>query len=95
MNCELSSGTCNVLMLFLLLLYFGKIQLELKSTTDAPVGQPTRNPSKLDQAGPGANASKDSDAAAYAKLGAVVVGAGAITWFVVPVVSSAAEKLLG
>ena len=65
------------------------------SFTDAPTGQPTKHPSRLDVKSPGANPSKDSDVAAYAKLGAVVGAAGVVTWFGVPMLSAAAEKLFG
>jgi hypothetical protein len=70
-------------------------QIEVRSFTEAPVGQPTKRPSLLDKNSPGANASRDSDTVAYAKLGAVVGAAGIVTWFGVPLLSSAVEKLLG
>jgi len=69
--------------------------METASFTDAPAGQPTKDPSKLDPKSPGANPSKDSDVAAYAKLGAVVGAAGIVTWFGVPLLSAVAEKLFG
>jgi hypothetical protein len=69
--------------------------METASFTEAPTGAATKDPSLLSKNTPGANPSKDSDIAAYAKIGAVVGTAGLVTWFGVPVLSAAAEKLFG
>lgn len=69
--------------------------METSTFTDAPAGQPTKHPSKLDPKSPGANPSKDSDVAAYAKLGAMVGAAGIVAWFVVPLLSALLERLFG
>lgn len=70
-------------------------RMETASFTEAPTGAATKDPSLLSKNTPGANPSKDSDIAAYAKIGAVVGTAGLVTWFGVPVLSAAAEKLFG
>lgn len=70
-------------------------QMETASFTEAPTGAATKHPALLGKNSPGANASKDSDFAAYGKIGAVVGTAGLVTWFGVPMLSAAAEKLFG
>lgn len=67
--------------------------METTSFTEAPTGAATKDPSLLGKNSPGSNPSKDSDVSAYAKLGAVVGTAGLVTWFGVPMLSAAAEKL--
>lgn len=69
--------------------------MESSTFTDAGTGQATKDPSKLDPKSPGANPSKDSDVAAYAKLGAMVGAAGLVSWFVVPLLSAVVQRFLG
>ena len=72
-------------------------RLESVAFTDAPLGQATAKPNLLDKAGPGGGAPlvTDSTSTIYAKLGSVVVIAGAVTWFGVPLLSFATEAALG
>jgi hypothetical protein len=60
------------------------LQIEQRAFTDAPVGQATKK-----------HAETDSDIAAYVKVGSVVVGAAAITYYGVPLLSSVGSTILG
>jgi hypothetical protein len=58
--------------------------------TEAPIGKATAHPEKLAKHAPGANAvaSTDSTATAYAKIGAVVAVAVAVSYVGTPMITS-------
>lgn len=60
--------------------------VETLGFTEAPIGQATKAAAK---------SSKDSDSAAYAKLGGLAVAAAVITYFAVPFLASMAERFFG
>lgn len=54
-------------------------------STEAPRGKPTKHSSQLEKGSPAAMYDgNDSYSAAAMKVGSILVGAGAITWFGVP-----------
>ena len=60
-------------------------QLHESPATEAPIGKPTKKTELLEQGSPGAlYVGNDSYAAAVAKVGSIVLSAGAITWFGIP-----------
>ena len=58
--------------------------------TEAPIGKATAHPERLNKSAPGANAkaSTDSTATAYAKIGAVVAVAVAVSYVGTPMITS-------
>lgn len=63
--------------------------------TSAPIGKATAHPEKLAKGAPGANATKTTDttAEAYAKIGAVVVIAVAVSYIGTPMIASSLSQL--
>ena len=58
------------------------------STTEAPTGKPTKKTDLLEKGSPAAFYDvDDSYSAAAIKVGSILVGAGAITWFGIPLVT--------
>ena len=64
--------------------------------TDAPIGQATAHPTLVDKNRPGGAVStgSSSTAAAYFRLGSLVVAAAILTWFGVPLLASITERAL-
>lgn len=66
--------------------------------TEAPIGQATACPKKVDKTGPGGAGigatGVESTALAYAKIGSLLFCAAAISWFVVPLFANLTEKAL-
>jgi len=62
--------------------------IEMPGKTDAPVGQAAKHRELLQKGALGANKGIESDTAAYAKIGSVVIVAGLVTWFGVPVLAT-------
>lgn len=64
--------------------------------TEAPIGQAVAHPKQLDREGPGGTAkvSPDSTLEAYTKIGVLLVSAGVMTWFGVPLLSAFVQALL-
>jgi hypothetical protein len=64
--------------------------------TEAPIGQATAHPRLVDKKRPGGNISSglESTTSAYAKIGSLIVAAGLISWFCVPVFAAMAEKVI-
>lgn len=75
-----------------------KLETDLASKTEAPIGQATAYPGKVDKTGPGgagmAAAGVESTAQAYAKIGSLLFCAAIISWFVVPLFANLTEKAL-
>jgi hypothetical protein len=63
--------------------------------TQAPIGKATAHPEKLAKSAPGANATRTtgSTAEAYAKIGAVVVVAVAVSYVGTPMIASTLSHL--
>lgn len=72
------------------------VQREKSGFTEAPIGQPTAHPRLVDKTRPGGShvAGADSTAAAYIKLGSLVVVSAAVTWFGVPLLASLSKRAL-
>merc|ERR1719291_1188195 len=69
--------------------------IQVASSTDAPKGKPTKNTDLLERGSPALfYNSNDSYRDAAVKVGTIVVGAGVITWFVVPLLSYSLKLLL-
>lgn len=71
-------------------------KVESQGFTDAPIGQPTAYMSMVDKSRPGGSfvQGTDSTAAAYMKLGSLVVSAAFVTWFGVPILTAITERAL-
>lgn len=71
-------------------------RIETAGFTEAPIGQPTAYPALVDKNQPGGSISAGSDttAAAYIRLGSLVVSAAVLTWFGVPLLASLTQHLL-
>ena len=71
-------------------------KIETSSFTDAPIGQPTAHPALVDKNRPGGSIlpGKDTTAAAYLRLGSLVVSAAILTWVGVPILAALTEHLV-
>lgn len=71
-------------------------KIELSGFTDAPIGQPTAHPALVDKNRPGGSIlpGKDTTAAAYLRLGTLVVSAAILTWVGVPILAALTEHLV-
>lgn len=61
--------------------------------TEAPIGQATAKPELVDKGGAGTTF-PNSTTAAYATIGSLVVTAGVLTWFGVPLLGAATKYAL-
>jgi hypothetical protein len=70
--------------------------VETQGISEAPTGQPTAYMTLVDKNGPGGSivSGNDSTAAAYIKLGSLVVTAAVLTWFGVPILAALTERAL-
>jgi len=71
-------------------------KIESHGFTEAPIGQPTAHPTLVDKNRPGGAFSTGSEttSAAYIRLGSLVVAAGILTWFGVPLLASITQRAL-
>lgn len=75
-----------------------KLEMDFAGKTEAPIGQATAYPRKVDKTGPGgsgmAAAGVESTVQAYAKIGSILFAAAIISWFAVPLFANLTEKAL-
>lgn len=71
-------------------------KVETLGFTDAPIGQPTAYMSLVDKNRPGGSMvpGTDTTAAAYMKLGSLVITAAVLTWFGVPILAAITQRAL-
>jgi len=71
-------------------------KIETAGFTEAPIGQPTAYPTLVDTNRPGGSISpgNDTTAAAYIRLGSLVVSAAVVTYFGVPLLASLTQRAL-
>ena len=71
-------------------------KIEAATFTEAPIGQPTAYPALVDKNLPGGSIlpGSDTNAAAYIRLGSLVVSAAILTWLGVPLLAALTQHLL-